>query len=169
MQELCLISLGYIYLAFNGIYYIYINIYIYISFIGISECMLLSSGARHRSCMFMAQAVAETLPTVDMVKKAMLSIGGDGDAEWGQVSGIAASPLTTGLNRLAGRFARQFFTKHLGCMGSPVRTMGQGSLWGRKQLAGPDCCGKCFVRFVMLKRVEVAWLRFILDSGEFSQ
>jgi hypothetical protein len=31
--------------------------------------------------MFMAQAVAETLPTVDMVKKAMLSIGGDGDAE----------------------------------------------------------------------------------------
>lgn len=31
MQELCLISLGYIYLAFNGIYYIYnINIFIYI-------------------------------------------------------------------------------------------------------------------------------------------
>ena len=28
----------------------------------------------------MTQAVAETLPTVDMVKKAMLSTSGDGDA-----------------------------------------------------------------------------------------
>ena len=42
--------------------------------------MLLSSRGPS-SILHMAQAVAETLPTVDMVKKAMLSIGGDGDAE----------------------------------------------------------------------------------------
>ena len=113
-------QLGIHYLAFI-IYIIYK--YIYISFIGISECMLLSSGARHRSCMFMAQACGWDVAYSRYGEEAMLSIGGDGDAEWGQVSGIAASPLTTGLNRLAGRFARQFFTKHLGCMGSPVRTM----------------------------------------------
>lgn len=114
----------------------------------------------------MAQAVAETLPTVDMVKKAMLSIGG------GRFQALRHHPFNhRHYLRLAGRFARQFFTKHLGCMGLFCADYGPGKPV-RTQTAkqGPDCCGKCFVRFVMLKRVEVAWLRFILDhSGEFSQ